>query len=133
MRSLPHVGMVHAERFFADRQRTFEESLSLRVLGLGSINEGQVVESAPRRHEFTPSAFSRIASARLKSPSASVYLPCAQHTMPSLLSGGEVYVSGPCMLKPDRAQARLRSAAVPHSALMFAALMMGHHFSISDL
>jgi hypothetical protein len=26
-----------------------------------------------------------------------------------------------------------RSAALPHSALMFAALMMGHHFSISDL
>ena len=24
-------------------------------------------------------------------------------------------------------------AAAPHSALMFAALMMGHHFSISDL
>jgi hypothetical protein len=24
-------------------------------------------------------------------------------------------------------------AAVPHSALMFAALMMGHHLSISDL
>ena len=45
----------------------------------------------------------------------------------------EFYVSGLCMLKPDHAQARLRSAAVPHSALMFAALMMGHHFSISDL
>jgi hypothetical protein len=26
-----------------------------------------------------------------------------------------------------------RSAAVPHSTLIFAALMMGHHFSISDL
>jgi hypothetical protein len=28
---------------------------------------------------------------------------------------------------------RSRVPAVPHSALMFAALMMGHHFSISDL
>ena len=60
-----HVGVVCAERLLLDRQRALVERLGVGVLALVLVHAGQVVEGLATSGWSSPSAFSRIASARL--------------------------------------------------------------------
>ena len=59
------VGMIRTQRLFADRKRALVQRLGLGVAALRLVKQRQVVEAAPTSGWSGPSAFSRIASARL--------------------------------------------------------------------
>ena len=60
-----HIGVVCAERLLVDRQRALVEPLGVGVFTLLRVHDGQVVKGVATSGWSVPSAFSRIASARL--------------------------------------------------------------------
>ena len=69
---LRDIGMARTERLLADSQRSLEERLGVGIVALFPIELSQIVQRDAATSGWSgPSAFSRIASDRFKSGSAS--------------------------------------------------------------
>ena len=64
-------GMLRTGRFLVDRKRPLEQRLGIGMAVLFLVKRRQIVQGLPDVGMAGPSAFSRIASARLNSGSAS--------------------------------------------------------------